>query len=292
MAEAVPQLKAKDYKGDLPPVWCPGCGDFAVLSATQKALAARQIPPEDIVFVSGIGCSSRFPHFMKAYGLHAVHGRALPVATGMKLALEQDKHVVVMGGDGDGMAIGAGHFLHAARRNPNITYVMMDNEIYGLTKGQTSPTSERGLKTKSTPYTGPDKSADQPLNPLAVSIVGGASFAARAYSGKIKELTEIIGQAMDHEGYAFVQAISPCVTFNDIYEKARAEHKQLVVEHDSSDKAAALTVALEDLFTTGVFYEERRQTLEESFRLQASLAQDSRDTGLAAVVQKILDDTA
>ncbi len=288
MSEQQTEFKAKDYKGDLPPVWCPGCGDFAVLNATQKALAERQIPMEDVVFVSGIGCSSRFPHFMKAYGLHAVHGRALPIATGLRLVADPKTHVIVVGGDGDGMAIGAGHFLHAARRNPNITYLMMDNEIYGLTKGQGSPTSEIGLKTKSTPYASPDKSADQPLNPLALAIMAGATHVSRAYSGKIKELVDLIGQALDHDGYSFVQAISPCVTFNDIYEKARAEQRELEVEHDKSDKLAAITSAMGDPFVTGVFYEERRQTLDEACQLQATLAQEKADSGLAKVATEIL----
>ncbi len=288
MSEQKTELKAKDYKGALPPVWCPGCGDFAVLSAVQKALAARQIPPEKVVFVSGIGCSSRFPHFMKAYGIHTVHGRALPVAVGMRLVADPSIHVIVVGGDGDGMAIGGGHFLHAARRNPNITYIMMDNEIYGLTKGQASPTSELGLKTKTTPYTDVEKSADQPLNPLALAILSGASHVSRAYSGAIKELVDLVGQAIDHEGYSFVQAISPCVTFNDIYEKARAEQTSLEPEHDPSDKMAAVVQAMSAPFTTGVFFEEQRQTLDGALELQLNLAQEKADTGLAAVAKKIL----
>ncbi len=289
---AQPELKAKDYKGALPPVWCPGCGDFAVLSATQKALAARQIHPENVVFVSGIGCSSRFPHFMKAYGLHSVHGRALPIGVGLKLIADPKTHVIVVGGDGDGMAIGGGHFLHAARRNPNITYIMMDNEIYGLTKGQASPTSELGLKTKTTPYTDVDKSADQPLNPLALAILSGATHVTRAYSGAIKELVELIGAAIDHNGYSFVQAISPCVTFNDIYEKARAEQKTLEPEHDPSDKVAAITAAMGEPFITGTFYEEERQTLDEALQLQLNLAQEKADTGMAGLARKILADAA
>ena len=130
---------AKDYKGRLPPVWCPGCGDFGVLAAMQRALAEKQIAPENTVFISGIGCSSRFPHFMNAYGFHSCHGRALPVATGTSLVAPEGVKVLAVGGDGDGMAIGGGHFLHAARRNIDVTYVMMDNEIYGLTKGQIAP---------------------------------------------------------------------------------------------------------------------------------------------------------
>lgn len=289
MSETAPvELKAKDYKGALPPVWCPGCGDFAVLSAVQKALAARQIAPENVVFVSGIGCSSRFPHFMRAYGLHSVHGRALPIGVGMKLVADPKTHVIVVGGDGDGMAIGGGHFLHAARRNPNITYIMMDNEVYGLTKGQASPTSERGLKTKTTPYADVDKSADQPLNPLALAILAGGTHISRAYSGAIKELVEIIGNAIDHNGYSFVQAISPCVTFNDIYEKARAEQKSLAPEHDPSDKAAAIVSAMGEPFVTGLFFEEDRQTLDEALDLQLNLASKKADTGLAAIAAGIL----
>ncbi|MGB0651839.1 MAG: 2-oxoacid:ferredoxin oxidoreductase subunit beta [Thermoplasmatota archaeon] len=282
-----PQLKAKDYKGSLPPVWCPGCGDFGVLSATQRALAERQIAPEDVIFVSGIGCSSRFPHFMNAYGFHTVHGRALPVAVGTKL-VEPERKVIAVGGDGDGMAIGAGHFLHTARRNPDITYLMMDNEIYGLTKGQASPTSELGLKTKTTPYTNTEASADQPLNPLALAILAGATFVARTYSGKIKELVDIIGQALDHEGYAFVQCISPCVTFNDIYEKARAGQTSLETDHDPTDKSAAFAAALGNPFLTGVFYKETRQTLDAALEAQKANAGDKLDTGLSAVAQQML----
>ncbi len=289
---AQPELKAKDYKGALPPVWCPGCGDFAVLSATQKALAARQIRPENVVFVSGIGCSSRFPHFMRAYGLHSVHGRALPIGVGMKLVADPKTHVIVVGGDGDGMAIGGGHFLHAARRNPNITYLMMDNEIYGLTKGQASPTSEQGLKTKTTPYTDVDKSADQPLNPLALAILSGATHVSRAYSGAIKELVDLIGAAIDHDGYSFVQAISPCVTFNDIYQKAREEQRSLEPEHDPSDKIAAVQAAMGDPFVTGVFFEEERQTLDDALDLQLNLAKDKADSGLAKIATQILADAA
>ncbi len=287
MSDTVQQLKPKDYKGELPPVWCPGCGDFGVLAATQRALAERQIPQKDIAFISGIGCSSRFPHFMKSYGFHSCHGRALPVATGVKLA-NPDLQVIAVGGDGDGMAIGAGHFLHAARRNPDITYLMMDNEIYGLTKGQASPTSELGLKTKTTPFATNKASADEPLNPLALAILGGATFVARAYSGSIKEMVDLIGRAIDHKGYAFIQCISPCVTFHDIYEKARAEQKSLDEGFDVTDKAAAIAAALADPFTTGVFYETHRQTMEEAVAAQKESAEKKKDSGLAAVATQIL----
>ncbi|HLF17008.1 MAG TPA: 2-oxoacid:ferredoxin oxidoreductase subunit beta [Candidatus Thermoplasmatota archaeon] len=279
-------LVAKDYKGTLPPVWCPGCGDFAVLAAMQKALADLQLPPHEVTFVSGIGCSSRFPHFMNAYGFHAVHGRSLPVAVGLKLAMPQ-KIVIAVGGDGDGMAIGAGHFVHTARRNPKLLYVMMDNEIYGLTKGQVSPTSELGLKTKSTPFAASERSADQPINPLALAIISGATFVARAYSGKVKELTDLIKAGIAHDGYAFIQAVSPCVTFHDIYEQAKANQRQLEPTHDRHDKFAAMKAAMTDHWVTGLFYEERRQTLGEAVAKQAESARPKADTGLAALAVRL-----
>jgi 2-oxoglutarate ferredoxin oxidoreductase subunit beta len=285
-AGALP-MTAKDYKGNLPPVWCPGCGDFAVLASMQKVLADLQLAPHDVVFVSGIGCSSRFPHFMNAYGFHAVHGRSLPVAVGVKLAMPE-KTVIAVGGDGDGMAIGAGHFVHTARRNPNIAYIMMDNEIYGLTKGQASPTSVLGLKTKSTPFAGEGKSADQPVNPLALAIISGATFVARAYSGKVKELTDIMKRAIQHDGYAFVQVISPCVTFHDIYEAAKANQRQLEVTHDVKDRMAAINAAMTDHWVTGVFYEEHRQSFGAAVKAQQAEAILRKDTGLAALAQKIL----
>ena len=280
-------LTAKDYKGTLPPVWCPGCGDFAVLASMQKAMADLQIAPHDLVFVSGIGCSSRFPHFMNAYGFHAVHGRSLPVAVGLKLAMP-DKTVIAVGGDGDGMAIGAGHFVHTARRNPKLLYVMMDNEIYGLTKGQASPTSELGLKTKSTPFAQKERSADQPINPLALAIISGATFVARAYSGKVKELTDLIKAGLAHDGYAFIQAVSPCVTFHDIYEQAKANQRSLAPTHDPSDKFAALNAAMTDPWVTGLFYQEHRQDLGTAFRQQGEAASVKKDSGMTALAAQIL----
>ncbi len=284
---AKPQLKPKDYKGRLPPVWCPGCGDFGVLAAMQRALAELGKLPEDTVFISGIGCSSRFPHFMNAYGFHSCHGRALPVAIGAKLA-QPERTVLAVGGDGDGMAIGAGHFLHAARRNPDITYVMMDNEIYGLTKGQASPTSEIGLKTKTTPFTSAETSSDVPLNPLALSIMAGASFVARGYSGKMKELVDLIKQGLEHPGYSFIQVISPCVTFHDIYEKARNEQTDLNPAHDKTDKTAAVVAAMGAPFITGVFYEEIRTTMDQAQANVVKTAEGGMDKGMTATAMSIL----
>jgi len=177
--------------------------------------------------------------------------------------------------------------VHTARRNPKLLYVMMDNEIYGLTKGQASPTSELGLKTKSTPFAGQGKSADQPINPLALAIISGATFVARAYSGKVKELTDLIKQGLAHDGYAYIQAVSPCVTFHDIYETAKANQRQLAPSHDVHDKFAALNAAMTDHWVTGVFYEERRQTFNEAMQAQVADAASKKGTGLAGLAQRI-----
>ncbi len=264
---AVP-LTAKDYKTELHPIWCPGCGDFGVLNALHRALAARQIAPENLVMVSGIGCSSRAPHFVNAYGFHTVHGRALPIATGVKEA-RPELEVIAVGGDGDFFAIGMGHLPHAARRNPDICCIIMDNEIYGLTKGQASPTSRLQLVTGSTPY----ELVDQPVNPIALSIVAGATFVARGYSGKPKELADLITQGMDHKGFAVLQIISPCVTFHNIFEQTKAGVKDLPADHNPKDKAAAIKLALEgNGFECGLFYREERATLEQGLAFQKGKA--------------------
>lgn len=203
---------AKDYDNGIRPNWCPGCGDFSVLSAIQRSVVELQIPPEEFVFVSGIGCSGRISGYLNSYGIQGVHGRALPLAQGIKLG--NDKlTVLVAGGDGDGFGIGLGHFIHSARRNVNLTYVVMDNQIYGLTKGQTSPTSPQGFQTKSTP-TG---NVESPIHPLQIALASGASFVAQGSSGNPKQLVSLIKQAMQHQGFSFVNIYSPCVTFNKVF---------------------------------------------------------------------------
>ena len=182
--------KPNDFKSELKPIWCPGCGDFGVLASLYRSMADLDLDPSQTVIVSGIGCSSRLPHFASTYGIHTLHGRPLPVAMGVKLA-NPELTVIAVGGDGDGFAIGAGHFPHAARRNVDITYLVMDNEIYGLTKGQASPTSLYEQKAPSTPFGNPE----DPLNPLALAISAGASFVARGASFNTKALTELITQA-------------------------------------------------------------------------------------------------
>jgi 2-oxoglutarate ferredoxin oxidoreductase subunit beta len=280
-------LTAKDYKTDLHPIWCPGCGDFGVLNAIHRALAAIQVPPEELVLVSGIGCSSRAPHFINAYGFHTVHGRALPIATGVKEA-RPELEVIAIGGDGDFFAIGMGHLPHAARRNPDLTCIIMDNEIYGLTKGQASPTSQLKLVTGSTPY----ELVDQPVNPMALAIVSGATFVARGYSGKPKELAELIQQGIEHPGFSVIQIISPCVTFHNIFEATKAGVGPLPEGHDPTSKAAGVKLALEgNGMEVGVFYREVRPTLEQGIAAQkerAKGAAPARKSDMSALVPTVV----
>jgi 2-oxoglutarate ferredoxin oxidoreductase subunit beta len=242
--------KAADYKTDLKPIWCPGCGDFAVLAAIQQALVAQQVDPKDLAIVSGIGCSSRLPGFVQCYGLHTVHGRSIPAATGLKLA-RPDLTVLAVGGDGDYFSIGLGHLPHGVRRDVNITCIVMDNEIYGLTKGQTSPTSPNGHVTKSTP-TGNES---QPLHPLALVLASGATFVARGFSSQPKQLAEMIRLGMEHKGFAFIQAMSPCVTFYDTYKLYKEKVYQIPSDHDVTDREAAMRYALDsDRMPLGILY--------------------------------------
>ncbi|MGH3053489.1 MAG: thiamine pyrophosphate-dependent enzyme, partial [Gaiellaceae bacterium] len=207
-APAVDHHSTKDYQSDLKPIWCPGCGDFGVLSAVYRALANIDRPPHEIAFVSGIGCSSRIPGYTTAYGFNSVHGRALPIAQGIKLA-NPELLVLVAGGDGDGFSIGGGHVPHAIRRNVDLTYIVMDNQIYGLTKGQLSPTSPRGLKTASSTY----GSLEAPVNPLLYVLAYGAGFVAQATPADMVGLVSVIEEGVRFPGFAFINVQSPCVTF-------------------------------------------------------------------------------
>ncbi|MHA2365938.1 MAG: thiamine pyrophosphate-dependent enzyme [Candidatus Hodarchaeales archaeon] len=260
------KLTANDYASQVNPTWCPGCGDYAVLKATQRALAELQVPNHEVFAVSGIGCSSNFPHFLKAYGVHSLHGRAIPVATGAALANHRLK-VIVAGGDGDGYGIGAGHFLHACRRNVNLTYLAMNNQIYGLTTGQASPTSELEMITKSTP----GGVIETPINPLPIAISAGASFVARGFSGDVKFLTELFKAALQHKGFALVDVLSPCVTFNKLntypWFKKRV-YRLDETNHNSSDLSQAMNKAIEwptigDKIPTGIFYQVQKPTYDQ-----------------------------
>ena len=251
--QSVVQLKPKDFKGPIDPDWCPGCGDFGVLSCVQKACAELGLRPHEILTVSGIGCSSNFPGYFNAYGMHTLHGRSLAVATGAQLA-NHELTVIVTGGDGDGYGIGGNHFTHTARRNIDLTYIVMNNQIYGLTTGQISPTSCQGMKTKSTPF----GSVEKPVNPITSAIMNGATFVARGFSGHGKHLIELIQQAIQHKGFALVDIFSPCVTYNhdNDYSFFRERIKKLEDEgHDTSDWKSACEKALmwDDTIYTGLF---------------------------------------
>lgn len=280
--------QAKDYKTDAKPIWCPGCGDFAVLAGLYQAFAALDMDPTKTVIVSGIGCSSRLPVFIKSYGFHTVHGRTLPVATGIKMA-NPDLTVLAMGGDGDAFAIGGGHIPHAARRNVNITYIVMDNFIYGLTKGQSSPTTGSAEGTghgfKLTP-TNPHGQYESPLNPLAMLLTYGASFVARGYSAKPKQLAEIYQAAIKHQGFSFIQILSPCVMFNRTYDELDAAIVPLEGNHDITDFRAAMNLAWDtDTEHLGIFYQQERPTLDD--KMEAVLTK-SNPEGKAADFNKLM----
>lgn len=232
------QLNKDTYKGKIHPDWCPGCGDFSVLSALQTALFELGLKPHQVLVISGIGCSSNLPGFINTYGMHTLHGRALAVGTGAKLANHELK-VICTGGDGDGYGIGGNHFIHTMRRNVDLTYIVMDNQIYGLTTGQTSPTSVKGMKTKSTPF----GNVENPINPIPLAIVGGATYVARGFSGKQKHLVELLKGAIMHKGFALVDVFSPCVTYNkdNTYQWFNPRVKILEEQgHDVTDFHAAM----------------------------------------------------
>ena len=250
----IPALVAKDFKPEVAPDWCPGCGDFGVLTGLFQACADLQIQPHDLLVVSGIGCSSNLPGFIRAYGVHSLHGRALPFATGSKLA-NQAMTVVVTGGDGDGYGIGLNHFIQAMRRNINVTYIVMDNEIYGLTTGQASPTTEPGITTKTTPL----GNLEGMLNPLALALASGCGYIARGFSGQPKHLVELYKAGIQHPGFALIDVFSPCVTFNkhNTYPWFRERVYTLEDEnHETSNFHAAMDKALEwgDRIPIGLFY--------------------------------------
>jgi 2-oxoglutarate ferredoxin oxidoreductase subunit beta len=257
-------LELSKYKSEIRPDWCPGCGDFGVLNSLVAAVANLEIDPKDLLVVSGIGCSSNLPGFIHSYGLHTLHGRAMAVATGARLA-NTDLTVVVTGGDGDGYGIGVGHFIHAMRRNLDITYIVMDNQIYGLTTGQASPTSMREFVTKSSPQ----GTKEDPINPISLAIVAGASYVARGFSGDPKHLTELIQNGIKHRGFALIDVFSPCVTWNkiDTYDYFRQNcYKFNDASYNTSDMAVALSKAMEKgpKLPIGLFYETNKPTYEES----------------------------
>lgn len=259
-------IKPSDYKlENVQPVWCPGCGDYGALAALYQALAELELKPENTVLVSGIGCSGRLPYFVKAFAFHGVHGRALPIAMGVKVA-NPELTVIVVGGDGDGMGIGGGHLPHIARRNPDITYLMLDNSIYGLTKGQSSPTTPLDQITSSTPY----GVKEPPLDPILLTLAHHATFVARGFTAYAQELATLIKNGIQHKGFSFIHILSPCPTFN---KDVTFDHYKQMLEpipshHDPTNRGQAIQLALEtNKLYRGVFYQTQRISQEENIQL-------------------------
>jgi 2-oxoglutarate ferredoxin oxidoreductase subunit beta len=241
------------------PTWCPGCGDFGILNALKKALSDLNLPPESVCLFSGIGCGADTPEWIEVNGFHTLHGRPLPVATGAKLA-NHELNVIAISGDGDGYGIGMGHFIHAMRRNIDITYLVFNNGVYGLTTGQASPTAEKGMTTKSTPH----GVIETPVNPLEIALAAGASFVSRGFAGDMIHLSGIIAEAIKHRGFALVDVLQPCVTYNTIntYQYYLKKIYKLGADYDPSDKAKAFAKAgeWEKGIPLGVLYREKKPT--------------------------------
>jgi len=276
-------------KSDTKPTWCPGCGDFGVVAAVEMAVKRLKIPSHNVAIVSGIGCSSNLPHFLSAYGFHAIHGRAIPVAEGIRWA-NHGLTVIATGGDGDGFGIGAGHFVHAMRRNVDLTYVTMDNQIYGLTTGQASPTSMMGHRTKSTP----DGVIENPIDPIALALAAGATYVARGFSGDVKQMADLIQGGIAHHGFAFIDALSPCVTYNKIntFDWFRQRvYKLESAGHDPTNIVTAWQRALEwgDKIPIGLFYRTERPSYEDLEEVLAAGPLAKQPAGLRGR-EAILDD--
>ena len=252
-APALVGLNSASFKSPYKPIWCPGCGDYTVLSSVTKALATMGVPPKDCAVVSGIGCSSRIPAYTTCYGFHGVHGRSLAAATGLKVA-RPDLQVLVAGGDGDGYSIGGNHFLHACRRNVDMTYLVMDNHVYGMTKGQPSPTTEPDWDSKLSP----GGTGVRVFHPLVVALASGANFVARAFAGDLHGTAAIIAQAMQHPGFSFVEILSPCVTFRPEQREWRKMVHPAEVQATDDAARAARHLMSDDGFNIGVLFAGHR----------------------------------
>ena len=244
-------MKATDYRSALQPVWCPGCGDFGVLKGLTQAFADLELAPEKLGVISGIGCSSRLPGYMRAFSFNSIHGRALPIASGLKLA-RPDLTVVVVGGDGDGFSIGIGHVPPAVRRDVDLMYAVMDNGIYGLTKGQASATTEVEVK-RDLGLAGVD---EQPINPVMFVLSLGCGFVARTHAGNLPHMREMFREGVRHPGFAFVHVLAGCATYQTkaYQEEIRARTDMLPADHDPTDFRRAVDVALDERFKLGVIY--------------------------------------
>ncbi|MDD5581746.1 MAG: 2-oxoacid:ferredoxin oxidoreductase subunit beta [Candidatus Marinimicrobia bacterium] len=274
----------KDYRSELKPIWCPGCGDYSVLNALLQSFVNLQIPPHMLAIVSGIGCSSRLPGYVNTYGFNGIHGRAIPLATGVKLSNPAIK-VIAVGGDGDGFSIGAGHIPHAARKNIDMTYIVMDNSIYGLTKGQASPTTPVGEQTKTTYY----GNMDEPINPVRMMIAYKASFVARAFSGDPKHTVEIFTQAINHRGFSFVEVLSPCPTFRgaEQFKLIREKIKPLPEDYQPTDEVRAFEVANDnDFFHLGVIYKQNRPIYTDILKKLQEVAEKMRESEVLDLLEQ------
>jgi len=276
-----PGFGPKDYKSDLKPIWCSGCGDYGVLNALMQAFAELGLPPHNLAVITGIGCSSRLPGYLKTYGFNTLHGRAIPIATGTKLA-NPELTVIVAGGDGDGFSIGGGHLPHVARRNLDMTYIVMDNRIYGLTKGQMSPTTPLDSYTSTTTM----GSYDPPVNMIKTMLAYETTFIARGFAGNIKQLTELIVKGIRHRGFSFIQVLSPCVTYRGKgeYDTIRSIAKDLPENYDPTDYKAARDIAEDESTlhmgviwrdTSSPAYEQRIEMLRK--RMTADGVPDTSD---------------
>jgi len=251
--KATVPITANDFKSDYKPIWCPGCGDYTVLSSFTRAFASLGLKPENTVVVSGIGCSSRIPAYLTSYGFHGVHGRSLAAAAGLKLA-RPDLTVVVASGDGDGYSIGGNHFMHACRRNVDMTYVVMDNHVYGMTKGQPSPTTEPDWDSKLSP----GGTGLRTFHPLVIALAAGANFVARAFSGDPTGTADIIAEAIRTPGFSFVEILSPCVTFRPEQREWKKAVRPAPVGTTDDPARAARRIMTDDGFNIGILYRGTR----------------------------------
>lgn len=278
---------AKDFKNDLDVRWCPGCGNYSILAQLQKVLAGLNVPKEDIAIVSGIGCSSRFPYYMDLYGVHGIHGRALPIASGLKIA-RPDLSVWVATGDGDNMSIGGNHFIHACRRNIDLNVCMFNNEIYSLTKGQYSPTSRVGQKTKSSPY----GVIDDPFDPVLLALGAGAAFVARCSDKDVALLREIMMKQYQHKGFAFAEVYSNCVIFNDgtfniFTNKEIKDENTLYLEHEKPlvfGKSMEFGIKLDGFTPTLIDFSDGKSSIDDA------LVYNNKDKVLANIIANMVYD--
>jgi 2-oxoglutarate ferredoxin oxidoreductase subunit beta len=261
-ANSCPSLKPNEYKSGTKPVWCPGCGDYSVLLSITKAMSELNLEPENVALVSGIGCSSRLPAYLNVYGFHAVHGRALPVATGLKVS-RPDLTVLAAGGDGDGFSIGGNHFMHACRRNVDMTYIVMDNQVYGMTKGQASPTTDPDWdKSKLTP----GGTKINPYYPLVIALASGANFIARASSTDPNGAAKVLVDAIRHPGFSFVHMLSPCVTFRPEQKEWKKMVRPAPVEPTTDAAVAAKRLMTDDNFFLGTLYKGNRAAYQPELK--------------------------